>query len=113
MGFEKYPPLSWDFLTQHFTLFSDKFKISLNINPTRLILQFPKNISWTPISLLSQFVQKSFQNDMQTRFEQFYHLMYKFIVYDPESNDNKTIIEQFIDLIGNGKWPYGIWEKNL
>ena len=37
---------------------------------------------------------------MQTRLEQFYHLIYKYIVYDPESNENKTIIEQFIDLIG-------------
>ena len=57
MRFEKYPPLS---STQQFTPLSDKFKIFFTINPTRLILQFPRNISWTPISSLSQFVQKEF-----------------------------------------------------
>ena len=33
---------------------------------------------------------------MQTRSEQFHHLIYKFIIYDPESNENKAIIEHAV-----------------
>ena len=103
VGFEEYPPLSWEFLTQHFTPFSHKSKIILTINPTCLHLQFPRNISWTLISLLNQFVSKEFVEGYANQIWAILDLSFNIEIYCLWTwiKWEQTMIEQFIDLMGN------------